>query len=258
MSDDGQVEDQWDFYPCHIDDTPASIFLNLWFETNAPVTAVDTLYWLRIQMTDKAEHGMGSAAEAEILLPVEDHFTRRAQASGFVYVGRLRCDGRWQLIFYGPVDRLQALQALSKGVEGLDGREVETGTKADADWNYYRDFLLPDAERRQWMQDRRIVEVLQGHGDPLRTPRRVDHWIYFPTADSRNAFLGAVVREGFAIEQTDDGDATVDVSFGARVHRIDVVELEHIHEVVMTLFRLAVQHDGDYDGWETSVEAAPN
>lgn len=258
MSDDGEPEDEWDFYPCRVDDEPASIFLNLWFEKKAPVTSADTLYWLRIQMLDKAEHGMGSAAEAEILYPVEDHFTQRAQASGFLYVGRLRSDGRWQLAFYGPADRLQAIQTLSKGLEGIDGRAVDTGSKPDHTWGYYRDFLLPNAERRQWMQDRRVVEVLQEKGDPLRTPRRVDHWIYFPTADSRNAFVGAVVREGFVIGQINDDDAKADVSFGARVHRVDAVELEHIHEVVMTLFRLAEQHEGDYDGWETSVEAAPN
>ena len=47
------VPDEWDFYPCRVDDAPASIFLNLWFEKKAPVTSADTLYWLRIQMLDK-------------------------------------------------------------------------------------------------------------------------------------------------------------------------------------------------------------
>lgn len=257
MSDDGQAEDEWDFYPCRVDDAPASIFLNLWFEKKAPVAAADTLYWLRIQMIDKAEHGMGSAAEAEILYPVEDHLTQRAQANGFLYVGRLRSDGRWQLTFYGPSDRLQAIQTLSRGLEGIDGRKVDTGSKPDPAWGYYRDFLVPNAEHRRWMRDQGVVEVLQQEGDPLRTPRRVDHWIYFLTANTRNDFVRDVTREGFQIWQLID-DSKGAFSFGARVHRVDPVELEHIHEVVMTLVHLAEQHDGDYDGWETSVEPAPN
>jgi regulator of RNase E activity RraB len=251
------VGDEWEFYPCRVGDAPASISLNLWFEKNAPMSGTDTLYWLRIQMLDKADHGMGTSAEAAILNPIEDQVTQRAQAIGFFYVGRLRNDGAWQLAFYGPANRLDAVQNLSKSIDGLNGREVETGSKPDPDWDYYREFLLPDAERRQWMQDRRVVEVLEEKGDVLRLPRRVDHWAYFPTADSRNAFVGDVAREGFVVEQTID-DANGNVKFNARVHRVDPVELEHIHDVVMLLVGLAEKHDGDYDGWETSLETAPN
>jgi len=128
------------------------------------------------------------------------------------------------------------------------------GSKPDPGWDNYRDFLLPDAERHQWMQDRRSWRFLQEKGDPLGIPRRVDRWIYFPTAGTRNAFVGDVAREGFVIGQVID-DSKADFSFGARVHRVDPVE--HIHEVVMNLVQLAEQHEGDHDGWETSVESAP-
>jgi regulator of RNase E activity RraB len=257
MAGKRSVGDDWDFYPCRVDDARASIYLNLRYEKNAPLASADTLYWLEIQMLDTAEHGMGSSAEAGVLYPVEDQLTDRAQASGFLYVGRLRTDGCWRLAFYGPSGRLDVLQTLSRSLEGLDGREVETGSKPDHNWHYYRDFLLPDAERHQWMQDRRVVEALQEEGDPLRVPRRVDHWAHFPTADARNAFACDVADEGFVVEQMID-DSKGDLTFGARVHRVDPVELEHIHEVVMRLVELAEQQEGDYDGWETSVEKAPN
>jgi hypothetical protein len=257
MSSDGEAEDEWDFYPCRVDDAPASIFLNLRFENVSPERRPDTLYWLRIEMLDKDEHGMGSASEAEVLYPVEDQLTEGARARGFVYVGRLRTDGLWKLTFYGPNDRLDVLRALAKDVGGLDGREVETGSKADPGWDYYREFLLPDAERRQWMQDRRLVDLLQENGDPLQVPRRVDHWLYFPNADARKSFVNDAAREGFAIEQLID-EPTNEYSCGARVHRVDSVELEDIHKVVMTLYRSAEEHDGCYDGWETRVEQAPN
>lgn len=249
MSDDEAPED-WDFYVCLVDDAQASISLNLGFEHTAPVAGTDTLYWIRIQMLDAAEHGSGSATEAEILYPVEDHITGRAQTNGFLYVGRLRNNGCWQLTFYGPANRLEALQSLANG---LGGREVEAGSKPDPSWTYYREFLFPSAERRQWMQDRRVVEVLAKEGDALRLPRRVDHWIDFPTANARDAFVGDAAREGFEVEEAID-----DVRFGARVHRVDSVELEHIHQVVMTLLKLAEPHAGDYDGWETSVAQAPS
>jgi regulator of RNase E activity RraB len=37
---------------------------------------------------------------------------------------------------------------------------------------------------------------------------------------------------------------------------MDSVELEEIHAVVTMLTALAERHGGDYDGWETLVEAA--
>jgi len=171
MVDQHSVENEWDFYPCRVDDAPASIYLNLWFAKHAPLSSADTLYWVRIQILDKAEHGMGSAADAELLYPVQDQLHERAQANGFFYVGRLRTDGRWQLAFYGLAGRLDTLQTLANMLDGLDGRKIETGSKPDPDWRYYRDFLLPDAERHQWMQDRAVVAVLREKGDPLSIPR---------------------------------------------------------------------------------------
>jgi regulator of RNase E activity RraB len=255
MSRETDDADEWDFYPCRVDDRPASIFLNLRYEHEERPTAA-TLYWLRIRMLDAAEHGMGTGAEAEALYPVEDALVDATMTFGLTYVGRLRTDGAWQIVFYGASGNEDALGAVARGVE-LGGRQIELGSKPDSMWSYYREFLLPDDERRQWMSDRRIVELLEEHGDLLSTPRRVDHWAYFPSADSRDAFVKHVTRDGFEIEGVSD-DADGDQSFGAQVVRTDTVELEAIHEVVMTLVRLAEQHGGTYDGWECPVERPPS
>ncbi|MEJ7600150.1 MAG: DUF695 domain-containing protein [Kofleriaceae bacterium] len=243
-------EDDWDSYPCRVDDAPASILLNLRFESQAPADCAATLYWLQIQLREKADHGMGSAAESEILQPAEHQITARAEANGFFYVGRLRCGGRWQLLFYGSEGRLSTIQILANELESSTGRSVEPGSMLDPSWNYYLNFLLPDTERRQWMRDQRTVELLKECGDPLLSPRRVDHWLAFQTALQRDAFVCAV-SPGFTIECTlDHGEG--DFRFGARVHRVDYVDVESIHDVVMDLVQLAKQHGGHYDGWETS------
>lgn len=254
MSDDDDGDDDWDFYPCVVEDRPASIFLNLRYERGRPPSSSNTLYWLRIQMSDAAEHGMGNGPEAEALYPCEDAMTASAADLGLVFVGRLRNSGDWQITFYGPAGHRGALDELAREAE-LGGRSFETGSKPDPEWTYFREFLMPNAERRQWMQDRRVVDVLEEHGDVHSIPRRIDHWAYFRTPDARQAFVQDLVPEGFALEGTaDDAQA-----FGAQVFRTDTVELDHIHEVVMKLFKLADQHGGDYDGWECPVEKpAPN
>ncbi|HEY1811147.1 MAG TPA: DUF695 domain-containing protein [Kofleriaceae bacterium] len=254
MSDDEDGADEWEFYPCLVDDRPASIFLNLRYEQTRPSPPVETLYWARIHMADAGDHGMGTPSEAEALHRLEDAFIAAATKYGLVYVGRLRNAGNWQLTFYGAPDHDDALNALARAK--LGERQFEIGSKPDADWTYYREFLLPDAERRQWISDRRLVGVLQEHGDVLATPRRVDHWVYFETAASRQGFVEGAIREGFALESLLDDDASPP-RFGAQVFRDDHVELDHIHAVVGTLLEIAEEHGGDYDGWETYVVKPP-
>jgi regulator of RNase E activity RraB len=215
---------------------------------------VDTLYWVRISMLDSGVHGMGTAAEAEALRPLEDRLVDAATNIELVYVGRLRNDGVWQLTFYGSSNRDDALSELAREVRDI-GRETEVGTMDDADWSYYNGFLRPDRERRQWMQDRRLVDVLEKHGDSLTAARRVDHWAYFRTADARDGFVVDTSQAGFEVEATPD-DADEPFRFGAQVFRTDSVELEEIHDVVMMLIRLVERHEGGYDGWKTSVKSA--
>jgi hypothetical protein len=247
MSDE---EDEWDFYPCRVDDEPASISVNLRFESVEPDAVADTRYRVRIEMLYSGTHGMGNAAEADVLHPFEDHVVEAAKVSGLIKVGRLRTRGWWDLVFYGPADRLDGLAQFANGV---GGRKVEIGSKADSGWDFYREFLLPDAERRQWMQDRKIVELMKAEGDPL-LPRRVDHWAYFPTADTRDAFVAELRREGFDLALASD-HASGELKYGAHLHRVDSAQLAEIHDVVMLLYAAAQRHDGDYDGWESSIEA---
>lgn len=241
-------EDDWDFYPCRVDGHPASIFLNLRYEHTRSPSSINTLYWLRIYMSDAGEHGMGNSQEAEGLFSVEDTLTDSAESLGLVFVGRLRNNGAWQVTFYGPDDQSTAFDALANDLD-LGGRQFETGAKPDSEWTYYREFLMPNAERRQWMQDRQVVAVLEEHGDVHSIPRRIDHWAYFRSPAARQAFVESVIPEGFALEGTSDDEA-----FSAQVFRTDTVELDHIHDVVMKLFKLAELHGGDYDGWECPVE----
>lgn len=243
-----RLEDEWEFYPCLADDLPASILLNLRYERDEDARRRATLAWVTIEMLDAEEHGMGSADEAEALYPVEEAIVEAASSRGLVHVGRLRNAGTWQLAFYGPPDAPNILAALVEQVE-LRGRSAEIGGHDDPDWRYYDEFLLPDPERRQWIHDLRLIETLEEHGDDLR-PRPVNHWAYFPTAAARDAFVAAVRELGFRLENGSEGSVEP-MPFGANVVREDSVELDDIHEVVVTLIELAERHGGDYDGWET-------
>ena len=243
---------EWEFYFCKVDDAPASIFLDFAYGPRAPVGGADTLYAACISMLAHGPHGMGERSEMDALGPVEDRVGAWARANGVHYVGRLRNHGVWQMTFYGPRGRERALRrCVEKELEG-SGRSVQWVANPDPEWGYFREFLWPSAERLRWIRDRRTVEALEAEGDTLERPRRVDHWAYFPSAAARDEFVAGARELGVELaEALDDADGERPVL--ARVHRVDSVRLDDVHEVANALVALAERCGGEYDGWETQV-----
>lgn len=248
MSSDEGAGDRWDFYPCDIDDVPASILLNFKFVDDAPPVIATTLYRMRIQMLEPGDHGMGTAAEHDAMSALEEQLEARVGEAQLWYVARIRSGGIWELVFYGPPERNAALQGMR---ETIRDRRTYLDVRPDPDWGYYREFLLPDDERSQWMADRQLVDLLSDRGDALTTARPVEHLLYFETTKLRDRFAVAAVRHGFTVSETHEADG--ERPFAVLVTREDAVELGHIHDVVMQLVELAAPHGGEYDGWETPL-----
>lgn len=232
-------DDDLEFYPCLVDGAPSSIYVNLRFES-APPAAADTRYTIAIAMRERGEHGIGTAAEAASLNLVEEALMARAFAIGVTYVGRVRTRGIWETTFYGPRGQLAPLRTLA--IERAGDRRVAAIMTPEPAWTYYRELLLPDAERRQWMDDRRMVQVMIELGDRLSTRRRVDHHLAFPDPAARSEFVAAVVAAGFAPNERG-------------VHRDDPIELDHIHDVVMILIDAAAPLGGRYERWIAGIAA---
>lgn len=243
------IEDDWDFYPCWVDDASASICLNLALAKAAPIEGEDTLYAAQISMRDADQHGMGSSEEAETLWPIEDQIIESVSPLGCRFVGRLRNNGVWQLTFMGPAGAEPDLAREIRGTLAPSGHAFELFSKPDHAWSYYLEFLHPNHERMQWIMNRRVVDSLAKHGDPLTEARRIDHWIYFADSPKRDAFAGAATARGFSSSELEPTDGQRPL--GLQIWRTDHVELEKIHALTMELERLAQQHEGEYDGWES-------
>jgi hypothetical protein len=236
-----EADDDLDVYPCLVDDAPASIYVNRKFE-HAPPATHDTRYTIAILMREAGEDGIGTAAETAALDLVEEDLMVCAYTLGLLYVGRLRTRGTWEITFYGPRGRLDPLRR--RAADGALDRRVAAMMKPEPAWTYYRELLLPDAERRQWMDDRRMVRSLREQGDRLSAPRRVDHRLVFPDAAARDAFLVPAVAAGFTVDHDE---------LSVRAHRLDPIELDHIHGVVMILVDAATPLGGRYERWEAGI-----
>ena len=109
------MDDAYEFYPCLVDGAPASIYLNMRFEHD-PQPQATTAYWLAVRIDDRGEHGVGTAAEAELLNAFEESAIDRLSAAGLVYAGRVRSSGMWETTFYGPPGHVDDVRALTQSL----------------------------------------------------------------------------------------------------------------------------------------------
>jgi regulator of RNase E activity RraB len=190
---------------------------------------------------------MGTQQEMERLSPIEDAVFDRAEQSGAEPVGRVRTQGVWRLSAYGPKDLPWAAW-----IRELAGPDVQVQTDADPDFTYINEFLLPDAERYQWISDRRVCDQLAQHGDEAALLRPVNHFIDYE-GEAPAALVKALKDLGFDV---------TDLEESLECTKVHAVDLDTVHEIVMALVELAEQHDAAYEGWGAPVTqssgAAPN
>ncbi len=232
------MADEWDFYPCQVDDAPASILINLRYLQEDPRDENDHVHHALIRMLEPGSQGVGSRSEMERLTPLEDALCDRADKAGAQPVGRLRSLGIWQISVYGPADL-----PWGDWVRELVGPEAKVTLQPDAEYDYLNDFLLPDAERLQWIMDRRVCEQLRHQGDDARATRPVDHFIEYEE-QAPAALVAALEHLGFDV--TDTGE-------GLECCKAHDVLLENVHEITVALSDLAEAHDAAYSGWGCPV-----
>lgn len=252
MASKRRSKEDWEHYITREQDPPIMVLFDQQYADRAPPRSTRTHYRVVVQMGNPDVHGLGTGREIDTLHEIEEHLFKRVSRLGLIPVGRRKGGGEDVVSFYGPAGKADALRAMVAKAP-LRRRRVAVESKPDASWSYYREALLPDAERRRWIYDRMVVTLLENAGDLLVEPRAIDHWAYFPSDAARLRFLRAARRKGFSL---DDGPAPRGegkLRQGAHLVRQDRAELEHIHDVVMTLVRLAERHGGAYDGWEAWI-----
>jgi len=254
------MSNEWDFYFCRIDDRPASIMLDLGLAAAVPDPERPWLLSLRLPLQrPRPEDGLSSSEEAPALAAVEDLLDAElAAACGALRAGRLTWNGLRELFYYARAEgQARAEDCLDRALAAVarahPDREVLSRTDHDPEWTHYREFLYPSPGQLQWIRDRRVVDQLRAHGDHLEIPRPVDHYLHFPDAPSRDAFLQSATAAGFRSEPTPD-ESTSTLPYGAHLVRTDPVDLPHIHDVVLDLIALAEPHAGDYDGWGAPIQ----
>jgi uncharacterized protein (TIGR01619 family) len=246
------MSEDWNFYLCNVNNVLASIALDLGLRKLVPDKSRPILLWIWVYLKRPREDGLSASSEFDSLIEVENKLTNTMiERFGAILCGRITTDGRREFYYYAPrSERLEMV--VQDAMSQFRDYEVDCGSKADPEWRQYLDVLYPSDEQRQCIENRKVLDVLEQKNDTLKTPRDVWHWICFPTETDREKFREAVSPMEYRVQSQTKSDRS-GFPFGLCIVRFQAVNPVEIDNAVIELFRLAKEHRGDYDGWETQV-----
>lgn len=248
------MDGNWDSYFLTVDDGPASIFVDLGARKTAPRPELPVMGYVRLHLNAPLANGLSSREEFDTLVALEDALEVGLVGPQCAYVGRCTTNGCRDFVFY--VARAEEWEERVAAVlAAFPGYRFEAEARPDATWSVYTDFLHPSDESMQSIQNRRVCDSLEQHGDAFSEPREVDHWIYFGSDSGIDAFLAEAIELGFALRK--HLEPSPESKRGVQLWRTDVPSHGAIDSIVLPLFRLARKHGGDYDGWETFIVRPP-
>jgi hypothetical protein len=248
------LSDEWDFYFARVNDAVSSIFVDLGVRPEAPLEKRPWLLWVWVELKAPRPDGLSSNEEAPTLHEIGEALAAAiAPACDAQMVGRITGASRREFYFYaaepGGLDG-----AAAQAMQRYEHYPFETGSKLDPDWEQYLELLYPSDTNLQRMFNRRVLESLEAEGDVHETPRKVDHWLGFASAQSREACRDTLLAIEFALEEEfESEDAGEAFPHALVVSRVDPVDSHTINGITLELARVAGEHGGRYDGWECPV-----
>lgn len=247
-------QEEWDFYFSNVDNQLGSLYIDLGLHKIAPLENKPNVVWISIKMNNPKENGLSSQEESEILFNIEDVLIEKIMSKhNAIYVGRLTSAGNRDLYFYFG-DTTSYDKTILDVMVAYPKYQFDYGVKEDKEWSGYFNFLYPSPQQFQSIQNRRVIDQLEKEGDNLTKERDVFHWIYFKSETDRDNFLNKIEKDNFIIVNKNNDKSWGEFSYSLQIKRTDKVDFSSVDEYVIYLWNIANETNGEYDGWETSVE----
>lgn len=245
----------WDFYFCRVNDQLASISVDLGFNKSAPVKKLPIRLWVSVVLQDPDERGLPKQEEAERLAQFEDAMAEKlAEKLTAVQVGRIKSDGKQELFFYAPVDT-NFEEEVDDVIVDFSEYSYTVDAAEDPSWSDYIDLLYPDPYNFQSIQNRRVVQQLENHGDCSDIEREVDHSVQFADRVDCEVFISEAEKLGYKLlspPEKAEGQAVYTVN----ISRSDVTDWDSVNDYVWELYELAEANNGQYSGWGCPIVKA--
>ncbi len=243
------MSDQWHIYAANIEDRTAWISFNASHAQRAESDNRDHVLKVRVALKEPTSDGMPGSEEFPALLELDRALEDYVAAMGGVFVGRLTHDGCRYFYYYASAPGA-AVELRLRELGETHGYTLKYLYQSDPGHRRYHDELYPTPDDWVVVRDLETLSRLREAGDDARVDRRIDHWAYFATGDEADAFARWAGGSGFSGAQVDQDDDR----WRVRYHHIGTVRLADITTYTIRSERRARELNGEYDGWESSVE----
>lgn len=247
-----EAAEAWENYIASYDDNqPGSVNLRMDLINTAPVENLGHVVITGLKYQTSRADGLPDPPTFDTFQRVEEELRRLIQMeTKAMLVGTFTYNRERLEYFY--VEEVKNLeQQLTKFYESkYPAYEFSLKIEEDKEWTHYREFLYPNEETIGYMNDLKITQALMEAGDRSTEPRRIDHWLYFPSKQLLDSCQVALTEMGFSVEKAGINDAS-DLKHELQVYRMDKADINTIYPITSQMRSLANQYQGDYDGWET-------
>jgi len=243
------MSDEWLFYPCPMGEQQASIFFDHGIRETIDQIAPPQFLKVRVTFKHPRPDGLSSREEYQQLCDLEDELQQVVAQHGGLYVGRVTVGGHRYLHCFTAGSEADWAARLQP-VGDRHAYELRFALKPDPKREGYWQDLFPTDDDLQVIQDLRVLQSVEEHGDDGTASRHIEHWAHFPTQEIAEQFAhwAQARRYGLdTIDTTDDGKHRV------RFAHDGTLRLAEITSHTIALRRKASELGGEYDGWETPV-----
>lgn len=247
------MSEQWRPYLTNVNDELASVRVNLGLRSEAPVKDKPWLLWVWLYFQSPRPDGLSAGEEAPLLWKIEDALVAElARICNAVHCGCITTVGRREFYFYGT-DAIGLAEVVADVCKNHSPYRCDFGSQQDDDWDQYINVLYPSQDQLDSIRNADVLEVMSNQGDNHEADREVMHWLYFPDQQSRERFVSAARGAGFLNVTQLNPPEDQDDDFGVTLVHFQSVTQAEIDKTTRALRTLAMQSNGEYDGWESQI-----
>ena len=149
----------WDIYTCAIEDSPAIIGLDLDLRRFAPLKDKPHAIFISVYLNHPRPDGFPQGDEFAVLGEIEDSLVEQLESRlSAHFVGRTISAGVRDYYFYTG-NTLLYDKYISDAMVNFPHYRYDFGVREDKTWELYFDFLLPDVQEFQRIQNRKVLRI---------------------------------------------------------------------------------------------------
>jgi hypothetical protein len=235
-----------------IEGYPAMVSFNASVSEALPDIALGYVGFVKVPLLHPTKDGLISKEEEGDIGFMEDSLEMESLRYRIgTYVGRIVTKSEINFIYYLKYE-FEWSDTVNAAMKKFADYKFEMGSRADFEWEVYQKLLYPTSKEWQIIQNHNSCDALSKAGDTLQISRAIEHKMYFEREDDRDSFLKAIAEDGFDVQKEMHPTADIPL-YGVQFYRVDVPFYYNIDELTLAIIEKGELHNGQYDGWETSL-----